>query len=331
MQHNFMAVREDNHPDCEQDRGASAASPRYRHFRVTRSLERLGLTVAMVALFGAALNDANGGATVTTLHPDIDNTLVETTDGALSLGASIHIFSGRIGFHAGLPTLRRALLRFDIAGAIPEGAVIESATLMMYVQLTNAGPQPMTLHRCLASWGEGTSDGFGGAGAPSTRGDATWLHRFWPDVPWENPGGDFDREASAEAVVGFIGPYEWTSETLAADVQAWLDDPDGNHGWMVIGYEDEIQTVKAFASRHHPDPSTWPTLVITWSMNASLPADINADGTVDGADLGELLAQWGPCPGGGVPCPADLDSNGAIDGADIGILLAAWFGGAMDS
>lgn len=49
--------------------------------------------------------------------------------------------------------------------------------------------------------------------------------------------------------------------------------------------------------------------------------DINQDGQVNGADLGELLASWGgPCAG----CAADLNNDGAVDGADLGILLANW-------
>jgi len=52
----------------------------------------------------------------------------------------------------------------------------------------------------------------------------------------------------------------------------------------------------------------------------SCPADLDGSGTVDGADLGELLAVWGIC----VDCPADLDGNGVVDGADLGELLAVW-------
>lgn len=47
-------------------------------------------------------------------------------------------------------------------------------------------------------------------------------------------------------------------------------------------------------------------------------ADLTGDGIVNGADLGELLANWGN-PGVG-----DLDGSGEVDGADLGELLAAW-------
>jgi hypothetical protein len=45
---------------------------------------------------------------------------------------------------------------------------------------------------------------------------------------------------------------------------------------------------------------------------------------VNGADLGLLLAGWGPC---GTPCPGDLDANGQVNGADLGLLLANWTAG----
>lgn len=53
------------------------------------------------------------------------------------------------------------------------------------------------------------------------------------------------------------------------------------------------------------------------------PADLNQDGVVNGADLGIMLGQWGPCQSG-VPCTADLNSDGLVNGADLGILLGDW-------
>ncbi|HMN95052.1 MAG TPA: hypothetical protein PKC43_00055 [Phycisphaerales bacterium] len=53
-------------------------------------------------------------------------------------------------------------------------------------------------------------------------------------------------------------------------------------------------------------------------------SDLNGDGAVNGADLGILLAAWGPCGAG--CCDADLDSNGQVDGGDLGFLLAGWTG-----
>lgn len=49
------------------------------------------------------------------------------------------------------------------------------------------------------------------------------------------------------------------------------------------------------------------------------PADFDGNGTVDGADLGNLLGSWGTAL-------ADLNDDGTTDGADLGIFLGAWGG-----
>ena len=52
--------------------------------------------------------------------------------------------------------------------------------------------------------------------------------------------------------------------------------------------------------------------------------DLNADGLVNGVDLGTLLSAWGACTA--LSCPSDLDESGAVDGGDLGILLGDWGG-----
>ena len=48
--------------------------------------------------------------------------------------------------------------------------------------------------------------------------------------------------------------------------------------------------------------------------------DLNDDGTVNGADFGVMLAEWGACPG----CGGDLNMDGEVSGADVGLLLSVW-------
>lgn len=50
------------------------------------------------------------------------------------------------------------------------------------------------------------------------------------------------------------------------------------------------------------------------------PADLNNNGTVDGADLGNLLSAWGQCVG----CAADMNGDGTVTGADLGLMLGEW-------
>ena len=55
----------------------------------------------------------------------------------------------------------------------------------------------------------------------------------------------------------------------------------------------------------------------------SVPGDLNGDNVVDSADLGLLLATWGPCANCN-DCAGDLNNDCMIDGADVGELLANW-------
>lgn len=76
----------------------------------------------------------------------------------------------------------------------------------------------------------------------------------------------------------------------------------------------------------------WDALTGHGVVNASLalarardlyqPADLNADGTVDGLDLTALLAAWGPCVT--ASCSGDVNRDDAVDGLDLTVLLAAW-------
>ena len=50
------------------------------------------------------------------------------------------------------------------------------------------------------------------------------------------------------------------------------------------------------------------------------PGDFNLDQFVNGADMGMLLAAWGP----NAPPAIDLNADGSVGGADLAILLGAW-------
>jgi poly(3-hydroxybutyrate) depolymerase len=52
-------------------------------------------------------------------------------------------------------------------------------------------------------------------------------------------------------------------------------------------------------------------------QSSSCPADRNADGVIDGADLSDILGSWGQ-PGG------DINGDGTTDGSDLATLLGAW-------
>jgi probable HAF family extracellular repeat protein len=96
----------------------------------------------------------------------------------------------------------------------------------------------------------------------------------------------------------------WTRLRAATNVSA--------NGRIVVGYGDFNGSTRAFVAEiGHLGPTP-----------ACVAADLTRSGTVDGADLGALLAFWGPRSQ--VFPQADIDGSGNIDGADLGVLLSYW-------
>lgn len=202
------------------------------------------------------------------LSPIRDNTIFSESQNSGGLATSL--FAGRNN-NAGL---RRGLLQFDVASALPANAMITAAEVTMTMDSaaqTETEPRDIGLHRVLAAWGEGTSGGGGaggGQGQAPTTGDATWSYRLYDTESWITPGGDFTASASGVASVGVaLGPYAWSStSTLVDDVQAWLDDPASNFGWILIGDESRNGTVRRFYSQQAADIAVRPSLMIDYQI-----------------------------------------------------------------
>ena len=183
-----------------------------------------------------------------------DNTLYQNANGALSNGAGSGIFAGVNNGNFSPQIIRRGLIAFDVAAAIPAGSTITGVQLHMVLVASNAGFLPVTLHPVLADWGEaGSVAGLGGGGGgPSQPGDATWVHTFSPGSSWSNLGGDFNPTSSATQSVGSSpgANVVWGSTLqLVTDVQSWLDTPSNNFGWMLRAPESGGTSAKKFASR----------------------------------------------------------------------------------
>ena len=224
--------------------------------------------MAMVAVAIGAMSPSDVAASPAGLAvPAVrDNTLFESETGDLSSGMGPAIFAGD---NATLNT-RRALLYFDVAGQVPPGSTVLHAEIRLHVSsVPIVQPHVLSVHRLLDDWGEGTSNASGGGGAPASPGDATWLHRFFPDSPWSSPGGDFATGASAAIAVPDTGTYVWSGPDLIADIQSWIDDPATEFGWVVRGEEGVTQSVRRIDSREVPEPAFRPLLSLEF-----LPAAI---------------------------------------------------------
>jgi hypothetical protein len=199
---------------------------------------------------------------VVRVEADRDGTLIEHPTGALANGSGAAFYVGRTNQAAG--SIRRALLRFDLEGALPPGAVVVEARLVAEVSSLHE-PNEIRLHRLLQDWGEGASASSGGQGAPAQPGDATWIHAFHDAEPWDVPGAlPPVTRASARALAKTVGPLEWRGARLRRDVEAWIAAPETNFGWLLVGDELTPQNVTRLESRESPEPELRPVLEITY-------------------------------------------------------------------
>jgi len=217
------------------------------------------LTAAITAVVGVAAA-IPALAETAALAPMMDATLYEDAEGDLANGSGSYLFVGRTN----QPWVRRALLAFDIAGAIPAGSTVTSVELQIEVsRASDPSGQTVIVHRVTEPWGEGASDAAGeeGSGAAAAPGDATWIHRSYPNDPWITAGGSFVPSASTQRAIYGVGSYSFSSTPqLVSDVQSWLDDPPGNFGWILV----MEGSAKRFNSRENEAAASRPRLEIEY-------------------------------------------------------------------
>lgn len=236
-------------------------------------MPRRGFPVVVLCLAGVA------GAQEPTrvLTPAADTCLLEGQPD-FNLGAQEDYPAGTLGPTVGA-TRSRVLLRFDLAEALPAGAQLSEASLEIVVTRTPDGggvPSRFGLHRMLRGWGEGMGKGGPPGGALASDGEATWQFRRMPGEAWASPGGaeglDYVADPSSTERLDARGAYtfEFGSRQLA-ELQAWLEDPAANHGWMLRSQaEDEPLTARRIGSRENPDPAARPTLTVRYVLSPPL-------------------------------------------------------------
>ncbi|MSU51693.1 MAG: hypothetical protein EXS37_21820, partial [Opitutus sp.] len=220
----------------------------------------------LIAVLAGGLMPGRVDAASVTLRPGKDTTIYGNGDANLSNGAGAFLFAG----NSGQKRVLRSLVAFNLAGQIPAGATINSVSLTFGVSTPLAvNSNTVRLHRVLADWGEGDSLApmGGGGGAAATSGGATWNARLFGTANWSTPGGDFSPTVSASQTVrGTSGTVAFSSAGMVADVQAWVNAPAANFGWIMVG-QDEASPTSAvrFASR---EGSPAPSLVVDFTASS---------------------------------------------------------------
>src|SRR5215472_1337272 len=92
---------------------------------------------------------ASAAAETVSIGPKKDNTIYSESEN--TNGGGHYFFAGTTQQN----NYRRAIISFDVAGNVPAGSTIESATLTLHMSRTNVGAQPAVVHlqQCLRPWG----------------------------------------------------------------------------------------------------------------------------------------------------------------------------------
>jgi len=285
---------------------------------------------AVMAVLASATGVTTAATVSVELEPSQDSTIYDESDiKSNGVGEFLHI--GRTNMGA----IRRTLIQFDVASAIPADARVVGAQLTMTLDLTVALPEDITLNRVVESWTTGLSDAPGGEGngAIADQDDVTWRYRSYditdPNASpqWAVLGGTFVPTVSATATVG-VTPGEtttWSSAQLVQDVQSWLDGSADNFGWILIGDEEAIPTAKRMISGDNADASARPVLRVTYAVNAGASpcsadcAPDNGDGTFGNGivNVDDLLAVINAFGGPGGPCDSAPDNGNGTFGNGV--------------
>ncbi|MBL8729567.1 MAG: PKD domain-containing protein [Planctomycetes bacterium] len=236
-----------------------------------------------------ALITSVGGATSVTIAASKDGSIYSDSTGNGN-GANERIVCGNAAFLDTTPPfdpnvqqgIRRALIQFDVAAAVPAGSVISSVQLALTSSLTFTNPtgaQTISLRRVQQAWGEGATNGGIGGGSPAAAGDVTWASRVQGSLAWSTPGGGVQVGVSGSRSVNGTGTYVWDSASggnagMVADAQSWLDTPANNFGWILrSGEVNATRTTKVFDSRESGPASMPPGVppALTISFRPMLP------------------------------------------------------------
>jgi hypothetical protein len=230
-------------------------------------------------------------ADMVTVVPTMSNTIyADNTSNSNALGGTTPTVGLRMDTGAvANGAVRRALLEFNVAGAVPSGAMITSASLQLTVSISGPGAANVQLHTLQSGWGQGSSGSNLGQGAPATPGDATWKYNFFNTSTWVNPGGDFSSTVSGSVAVGTTvnASYTVSSPQMAADVQNWLNSPSTNFGWILLNNESTPGSVRGFYTED-------------WTGNASFLPELTIDYTPAAVPEPSSLQLCGLCAAVGI-------------------------------
>lgn len=137
---------------------------------------------------------------------------------------------------------RRAFVRFDLSSCGITGSVnVTGAELRLVLTTAPGSSRTHALHAVTGGWTEAST---------------------WNDQP------SVAATATASAATGTTAgaTVTWTSSTLVADVQAWVDGTTTNNGWRISDSAEGavVSVTAAYGAREHATATSRPLLVVTY-------------------------------------------------------------------
>ncbi len=121
-----------------------------------------------------------------------------------------------------------------------------------------------------------------------------------------------------------VGPFSFTIQGVEWDIarfdgETWRGFGRSNINWpnTLKVTEDGRGMLTCGGFSHFNGVPTGGMVRLECPFDEPCPADLDGNGTVNGADLGLLVAGWG------TPA-ADINGDGTTDGGDVGLMAAAW-------
>ena len=246
---------------CSVIIGASAQS-----YTVTAADLGYYIRVAVTATNAAGSTRARSGATSSAVRSEPGERLVrvraalacQIESGAAQDTSLCGTETASVGAAAD-GTLRRALLHFPIAEALPAGAMVIDATLGLSAPASAGGHrQAVTVHdytpRVLVSWL-----------ARPWNAAATWRSADGV-VPWLVPGGDRKQGGGGNAITAPLAHPLTAFRMHSGLVQPQVDRPAENNGVLVTQYDEAItRRFTELASPTAADPATRPYLDVSYT------------------------------------------------------------------
>ena len=187
----------------------------------------------------------------------------------------------------------RTLLRFDLAGEVPDGVNLDDAYFGLFMEAkANGENRPVAVYPITRDWTSAV----------------TW-NSFDGQTAWTTPGGDFDTTFTSYVKHFGWDPINiWYYWPITELTQAWVDGDFPNYGFVVKDLHDhETSNLVQFASSEDADPNRRPYLGVAWTTAPRVTAS------------GPLYDARGTFLHGDGPVAVRVEAHGVYGVKDVGI------------